>query len=1029
MKTKKRIQNVLILAAVMALLLTPAACNNTVNFDVPKPVASARQLANEWKADYEAILARTTDTVAIADEAAVDAALAAYSALSDAAKALLGAEKTLLDNLRAKIAELKTTPGPDAFRAVHAAILAKTPDTVVLADEAALTAALAAYTALSDSVKALLAGEKTLLDSLKVKIDALKENATPQELADAFKTGYAAILAKTADTVVLADEAVVDAALAAYSALGDNAKSLLDAEKTLLDNLKEKCTYLSAAAGFRAAHAAILAKTPDTVTLADEIAVNAALAAYAALSDPVKALLGAEKTLLDNLKAKIDALKAAATPQELADAFKTGHAVILAKTPDTVAIADEAAVDTALAAYSALSDAAKALLTVEKARLDSLKAKITVIKTHTSYTLAAYTLKTTALASGTQVNTNELLTWTGETWAGQTPLTVANRENTPLGAAVYLENATAVFVTAPLTGPFTWKMKARLRESSGSGALIAGAFTDPTVYGRIIGTRLQTSGSMRNVWHRGSDGNLGTGSDNAGRSLDQVYLFEISRLPDGSFTGKVTNADGGTALANWSVSAGSASTNFHADLDSGKAVYPGFFVGQADVTVSEMTLVRDIDYTGPTPPEAAQNAATAFLSAHSAILAKTPATVTLADNSAYEAAAAAYTALPYNAKILAAVVTARETLDRLKTKLNELTAVNNFTTAHAAVLAKTIATIAIADEAAVDAALAAYSALSDPVKALLAAEKALLDSLEAKIDELIASAGPQALADAFKTTHAAILAKTTGTVTIADKAAVDAALTAYTPLSDPVKALLTTEKTLLDSLKTRIDEIIAAGKKLVIKSQTTDAGNTADTQAGEWFLLLTNSGANTWTWSGTVQVTNTGGGTLASNGVQKSTMLYLDAPITSSYTFTAQINMVGASTATQKLLFGEIANPSTAMAATFKHFVGVRHYGDGKGRGYYSGSTSDNLGTLGAEFTKAVNTGTVYKYTITWNAIEQKYTVSVSLPDDSSPYNPGDFLISNMGSAFSTHTASYHPGVLVLSNTISISEVTLTVTP
>jgi hypothetical protein len=65
-----------------------------------------------------------------------------------------------------------------------------------------------------------------------------------------------------------------------------------------------------AAAAFKIAHSAVLAKTADTVTVADETAVNAALAAYETLGPEAKALAAAEKSLLDDLKAKIDALKA-----------------------------------------------------------------------------------------------------------------------------------------------------------------------------------------------------------------------------------------------------------------------------------------------------------------------------------------------------------------------------------------------------------------------------------------------------------------------------------------------------------------------------------------------------------------------------------------------------------------------------------------------------------------------------------------------------------------------------------------------
>jgi hypothetical protein len=135
-----------------------------------------------------------------------------------------------------------------------------------------------------------------------------------------------------------------------------------------------------AADNFKSGQSGVLDKTADTVGLGDEAAVDAALTAYAALSAEAKELLTAEKAKLDALKAKIAELKAAATAEELAEAFRTGHATVLGKTADTVALGDEAAVNAALSAYGKLSDGAKALLTAEKSKLDSLKTKIAELR-------------------------------------------------------------------------------------------------------------------------------------------------------------------------------------------------------------------------------------------------------------------------------------------------------------------------------------------------------------------------------------------------------------------------------------------------------------------------------------------------------------------------------------------------------------------------------------------------------------------------------------------------------------------------
>ncbi|MDR3114519.1 MAG: hypothetical protein LBU25_03255 [Treponema sp.] len=62
-------------------------------------------------------------------------------------------------------------------------------------------------------------------------------------------------------------------------------------------------------------------------------------------------------------------------------------------------------------------------------------------------------------------------------------------------------------------------------------------------------------------------------------------------------------------------------------------------------------------------------------------------------------------------------------------------------------------------------------------------------------------------AEAFATAHVTVLTKTTDIVMLADKADVDAALDAYNALGADAKTLLADEKRLLDSLKTKIEEL------------------------------------------------------------------------------------------------------------------------------------------------------------------------------------------------------------------------------
>ncbi|MDR1787985.1 MAG: alginate lyase family protein [Treponema sp.] len=139
----------------------------------------------------------------------------------------------------------------DAFKSTHAAILAKTVETVVIGDEAAVTAALQAYAALESDVRALLGTEKDLLDNLQAKITQLKaaQNASQQDLdaAAAFRVTHGDILAETVSTVTMNDEEAVDAALEAYGQANATVQGLLADAKLKLDNLKSKIEEITAA--------------------------------------------------------------------------------------------------------------------------------------------------------------------------------------------------------------------------------------------------------------------------------------------------------------------------------------------------------------------------------------------------------------------------------------------------------------------------------------------------------------------------------------------------------------------------------------------------------------------------------------------------------------------------------------------------------------------------------------------------------------------------------------------------------------
>jgi hypothetical protein len=372
---KKLFLRTIVLVVAVGVCLTGCPALNSIE-------DPAREAAEAFKADHAGVLAKTIDDITSADESAVNTALAAYDTLGTDAKALLGDQKTLLDSLKTKIDELKAQEAAAAFKVAHAGVLGKSTGTVGGTDRIAVNNALAAYNTLSTGAKALLGAEKTLLDNLKAKIDELMAPADAAGFGEGHAAVLAKTTNTVtgADRTAVNDAlAAYDALSDNAKALLNDEKALLDNLKAKIDELKAP----EDADSFKTAHSTVLTKTTTGVTTGDETAVNAALAAYNDLSDDAKALLGDEKALLDNLKAKIDELKGGTSgnpAREAANTFRTNHATVLAKTTTTVATADENAVNAALTAYNGLSADAKALLGDEKALLDNLKAKIDELK-------------------------------------------------------------------------------------------------------------------------------------------------------------------------------------------------------------------------------------------------------------------------------------------------------------------------------------------------------------------------------------------------------------------------------------------------------------------------------------------------------------------------------------------------------------------------------------------------------------------------------------------------------------------------
>ena len=238
---------------------------------------------------------------------------------------------------------------------------------VTISDKGAIETARAAYDALTDDQKALISeGTLSKLTAAEDALEAAEAAADDQEIADAV-ADMIAELPNAAD-VSVGDKDAIEAARAAYEDLTDDQKALISED--ILSKLTDAEDALEAAteqaeADQAAADAAAekIAAIPEEITVDDKAAIEAARAAYDALTDDQKALVNEDS--LRKLADAEEALEKAEIEAKEAEADKEAAdkvAAAITALPAAVTVNDKAAVEAARAAYDALSDAQKALI-------------------------------------------------------------------------------------------------------------------------------------------------------------------------------------------------------------------------------------------------------------------------------------------------------------------------------------------------------------------------------------------------------------------------------------------------------------------------------------------------------------------------------------------------------------------------------------------------------------------------------------------------------------------------------------------
>ena len=347
--------------------LTEAQQQLVQNYDVLK--AAEAKIAELWKqeADKEAAsivdgqidMLPAVEALTLGDADAVAAVRAAYDELTAEQKAyvtkldeLVAAETRIADLTAAKAVDTKIAELPQV-------------DALTLEDADLVADARSAYEGLTETQKGLVANYDTLI-AAEAKIAQLQQAAADAAAAKAVDDAIAAL--PVVDALTLSDQAQVAAARAAYDALTDTQKGLVENLDTLtaaearIQELQEAAEQQAideaAARGVDAKIEALPAV--DELTLDNAAAVAEARSAYNALTETQKGLVEKLSTL-EAAEAKIAALQQAA--DDLAAAQAVDAKINALPAVDELTLDNAAAVAEARSAYNALTDAQKPLVT------------------------------------------------------------------------------------------------------------------------------------------------------------------------------------------------------------------------------------------------------------------------------------------------------------------------------------------------------------------------------------------------------------------------------------------------------------------------------------------------------------------------------------------------------------------------------------------------------------------------------------------------------------------------------------------
>ena len=312
-----------------------------------KPIADQAAAAA-----VEELIDALPETVTLKDKEAIEEAAAAYDALTADQKKLVAlADRLYLTAAKAKLAALEDEAAGNAVEDMIRAL--PDPADVTVDDKDAIEEAAAAFDALTDAQKKYV----TLVD--EAKLNAVKAALKKAENDINAAETVAAMIEElpAAEDVTLDDASAILAAKAAYNALTEEQKALIDE-----DIVKALDDAYDAYAGLVDVQTveALINKLPEDINYFDKPAVEEARAAYEALTDAQKAKVDDETvqklTDAEEAIAEIEADRAAAAAvEELIEALPNAN---------NVTLKDKDAIEAARAAFDALTDDQKNIVSL-----------------------------------------------------------------------------------------------------------------------------------------------------------------------------------------------------------------------------------------------------------------------------------------------------------------------------------------------------------------------------------------------------------------------------------------------------------------------------------------------------------------------------------------------------------------------------------------------------------------------------------------------------------------------------------------